>query len=93
MRDVKLPPAVCEKSLRDHHRPMRTMGQNCNGAGRVKARKYTCYVILANTQLYMHVCTGRREEAPRLRGEQEKCWSSVMQYDRFPLAVFGKRPA
>jgi hypothetical protein len=36
------------------------------------------------------MCTGRREEASRLRGEQEKCWSSVMQYDRLTLAVFEK---
>jgi hypothetical protein len=32
--------------------------------------------------------TGRSEEASRLRGEQEECWSSVMQYDRLTLAVF-----
>jgi hypothetical protein len=36
------------------------------------------------------MCTGRREEASRLWGEQEKCWSSVMQYDSLTLAVFEK---
>jgi hypothetical protein len=34
--------------------------------------------------------TGRREEASRLWGEQEKRWSSVMQYDSLTLAVFDK---
>jgi hypothetical protein len=33
---------------------------------------------------------GRREEASRLWGEQEKSWSSVMQHDRLQLAVFRK---
>jgi len=36
------------------------------------------------------MCTGRREEASRLRCEQEKCWSSAMQYGRLTLAVFEK---
>jgi len=34
------------------------------------------------------MCMGRREAASRFRGEQERCWSSVVQYDRLTLAVF-----
>ena len=36
------------------------------------------------------MCTGRREEVSRLRAEQKKRWSSGMQDDKLPPAVFEK---
>ena len=36
------------------------------------------------------MCTRRREEVSRLRAEKKKRWSSVMQDDKLPPAVFEK---
>jgi hypothetical protein len=36
------------------------------------------------------MCTGRREEASRLRSEQEKRWSSAMQDDKLPPDIYEK---
>jgi hypothetical protein len=47
MQDDKLPPAVFEKGLRDRNSPICTLRQNGYGARRVKARKYSCFLPLA----------------------------------------------
>jgi hypothetical protein len=62
-QDDKLPPAVFAEGLRDRNCPIYTFSQNCYGARRVKARKYICFLTLAEiTALH-----------PRARGEEKKC--------------------
>ena len=56
--------AVLEKGLRDRNSPMCTLSQNCDGARRVKARRYTCFLTLSNTTA-LHACARGKEKKHR----------------------------
>ncbi len=71
MQDEKLPPAVCKNYLRDRNRPMCTLSQNCYGARRIKARKYTCFLTLANTTA-LHACARGEEKKRRGYGASRR---------------------
>jgi hypothetical protein len=60
MQDGKLPQAVFTKGLRDRNCPIYTFSQTGSGALRVKARKYVCFLTVAQSQLYMHVRRAKR---------------------------------
>jgi hypothetical protein len=63
--------AVFEKGVRDRNSPMCTLSQNCYGAWRVKARKYTCFLTLANTTA-SHECARGEEKKRRGYGASRR---------------------
>jgi hypothetical protein len=71
MQDDKLPPALYKKSLRDRNSPMCTLKQDGYGARRVKARKYTCFLTLANTTA-LHACAWGEEKKRRGYGASKR---------------------
>jgi hypothetical protein len=71
MQDDKLPPAVCEQKMRDRNSPMCTLSQNGYVARRVKERKYTCLLTLANTTA-LHACAWGEEKKHRGYGVSRK---------------------
>ena len=67
MQDDKLPGTFATTNLRDHDSPKCTLGQNGCGARRVKARKYTCFLTLANNTA-LHACAWGEEKKREVTG-------------------------